>query len=184
MDIIDYYPNLERAITPIECITITNKEFRQLKKISRLIRENIETNINDQITPYTFIKYYIEKSIRDSKLEIFSKAKKEIIIANILLPDDIEIAEILNNNGFTKESLKELIRFRALIKNLVLNNSKIDINLENKFNDYKETINTIVLLFNEKFQIKDQTTILNRICELLVSNPNYFENKYINTKTR
>lgn len=177
MRIVDYYPNVERVITTIESMMITDKEYQKIKKISKSIKEIVEKEINDEINPYRFVIHHIEKSVRQSDLYTLSPAGKEIIIANILLPDDIKIAELLNKNGFTIENLKSIIRFRSLLKNVILNNAPINKELEDHFIEYKENVKKILELFNEEFNTNDQTIILNRICELLTTHPNYFEKK-------
>ena len=178
MILIDNYPNTERAITAIEVMIITKKEYIKLIKLSQEIKSCIEKELNCELPIYGIIKYYIENTIiNPNNLSNFSQTAKEIIIANILLPETIKVVELLNNNGYTIEHLKNITRFRALLKNIILSNAPIDTNLANQFMIYKKYVTHITELFKKTFGIIDQTIILNRICEILVTYPNLFETK-------
>ena len=174
MTIIDTYPNVERAITSIEASLISKREYEELKNISNYIRNNINKKTPQNIKNYKFIKNYLAQTITTRN---FSNTAKEIIIGNILLPDDIKIAELLTKNGFTIEHLNIIIRFRALLKNIILNSTPINEELERQFKIYKTAINKIIEIFKLELNFDDQTTILNRITEILITNPNYFESK-------
>ena len=178
MKLIDNYPNAERTLTTIEASLITKKEYQKLKSISKRIKDSIETELESDLSSYGMVKYHVERTIRSSKNALISKnAEKEIIIANILLPDDIQIAELLNKNNFTIEHLKAMIRFRSSLKNLILNSAPIDEETQRKLEIYKRFVTTLIELFKAEFNVDDQTIILNRICEMLVTCPNYFETK-------
>lgn len=185
MDFIDYYPFIDRVLTYLDAMIITEKEYQILKNTSYSIKKETDETFNDSINQYNIIIHHIEKSIRQSKLINNSILAKEIIIANILLPNDIDIIDLLNKSGYTYEFLKNIIKFRSLIKNIV--SSDTEFNKENKkrYEEYKEEIKNIINIFKENYNITDQTIILNRICELIVRKPNSFENKLDrNTKKR
>ena len=177
MDFIDYYPFLDRVLTYLDAMIITEKEYQILKNISNEIRKETEENFNNSINHNKIIIYHIEKSIRESKLNNNSILAKEIIIANILLPNDIDIIDLLNKSGYTYDSLKNIIRFRTLIKNIVLSDKEFNNEERKKYKEYKEEVKNIIYIFKENYNITDQTIILNRICELLIRKPNSFENK-------
>ena len=185
MDFVDYYPFVDRILTYLDAMIITEKEYQTLKNISNKIKKETEELFNDNINQYNIIIHHIEKSIRESKLISNSTLSKEIIIANILLPNDIEIIDFLNKSGYTYESLKNIIKFRTLIKNIL--SSDIEFNKENKiqYEAYKKEVKNIITIFKEKYNISDSKIILNRICELLVRKPNSFEKeKEVNIKRR
>ena len=183
MKIIDYYPNLERAITYFETLTLSKSEDIVIKKLSKFIKEYIEEKLQVEINFNNINIYYLEDILSKTQYNNLSNLKKEIIIANILLPNDIEIAELLNQNGYTFEDLKSIIRFRTLLKNKILNDKPLNQEEIEKFIKYKEDITNLLSLFKNKFNIDKTTIILNRICEMLVTHPNIFESK-TNFKTR
>lgn len=185
MNFIDYYPFIDRVLTYLDARIITEKEYQILKKISNTIKKETEETFNYSINQYNAIIYYVEKSIRESKTINKSILSKEIIISNILLPNDIEIIDLLNKSGYTYDSLKNIIKFRSIIKNIISSNNEFNKENKQKYKEYKEEVKNIITIFKEKYNITDQTIILNRICELLVRMPNSFENKLeINTKKR
>lgn len=175
MQFIDYYPFKDRVLTYLEAMIITEREYQTIKDISKKIRKTTEEIFNDNINLYNIIIYNIEKRIRQSKLLNNSTLSKEIIIANILLPNDIEIIDFLNNKGYTYESLKKIIKFRTLIKNILSSNIEFNEEYKRQYEEYKKEVKSIKNIFKEKYNITDQTIILNRICELLVRKPNSFE---------
>lgn len=179
MTIIDTYPNVERTITSIEASLISKREYERLKAISRYVYSYINIEIEQGFKNYDSIKFLLEQFIRNSEYKnSISKIEKEIIIGNILLSNDLEIAELLNKHGFTIEHLKVIIRFRSLLKNVILNSVPIDEELERQFKIYKKYISKIIEIFKSEYALDDQTVILNRITEILVTNHNYFESKY------
>ena len=177
MDFIDYYPFLDRVLTYLDAMIITEKEYQILKNISNEIRKETEENFNNTINQNKIIIHHIEKSIRESKLNNNYILAKEIIISNILIPNDIDIIDLLNRSGYTYDSLKNIIRFRTLIKNIVLSDKEFNNEERKKYKEYKEEVKNIINIFKENYNITDQTIILNRICELLIRKPNSFENK-------
>ena len=121
MTIVDSYPNAERTITLIEASLISNREYERLKGISKYIKEIIERETQLDTYSYSFVKQVLDQAIKNSQCAFISNdTHKEIIIGNIILPDDIQIAEILTKNKFTLEHLKERMRFRSLLKNIIL----------------------------------------------------------------
>lgn len=185
MNFIDYYPFIDRVLTYLDAMIITEKEYQILKKISNTIKKETEEIFDYSINQYNAIIYYIEKTIRESKTINHSTLSKEIIISNILLPNDIEIIDLLNKSGYTYDSLKNIIKFRSIIKNTIASNIEFNNENKQKYKEYKKEVKNIITIFKEKYNITDQTIILNRICELLIRMPNSFENKLeINTKKR
>lgn len=170
----------QNILTSIEAKTITKKEYIKLKEISRTIKKYIEDNFRENITISGFIRYYIEQAIRKSQYKNLSSLEKEIIIANIILPDDYKIADILSANGITIDHLKIAIRFRSLLKQVILNKVKINPELERQFTIYKKFVKIITEIFQSKFGINDQNIIFNRICEIMTLHPEYFETKKTN----
>ena len=183
MNFIDHYPNMERAITYVEALTISKNEDLELKKISKIIKKHLEEKLQVEINFSNFTIYYLEEIIKKTKYNNLSNIKKEIIIANILLPNDIEIADLLNKNGYTIEDLKSLIRFRTILKNIILNNISLNQTEKEEYTKYKEEITNLTNLFKNTLNIDKPTIFLNKICEMLVVCPNLFENK-TNFKTR
>ena len=184
MKLIDDFTNLERVISIVEANTLTENDYQKLKKISTLIKKHVEIRLQGSINESNFTRFYLEYIIRNSNTPI-DKLEKEIIIANAILPDDIEVAELLNQNGFTIEELKNILRFRVVLKNIVLNNSITNKEIETQFEEYKKTIIKLTNIFKAKYNLDNQTVILNRICEIIVTHPNYFETKSMSkTKIR
>lgn len=177
MKFIDYHPNIERAITYVEALTILKNEDIELKKISKVIKEHIENKLQIEINSNNITIYYLESIIRKARYNDLSNIKKEIIISNILLPNDEEIAVLLNQNGYTLEDLKSILRFRTILKNNILNDTQLDQNNKEKYEEYKKEITKIIKIFKSNLNIDNQTIILNRICEMLVTCPELFERK-------
>ena len=174
MKMIKYYPNIKKSINIIDLLMITEPEHQKIKKISKTIRETIQNEINENINLLPFIRYYVEKKI-DILDTNFSSIEKELIISNVILPNDIHIADLLNKNGYTKEFLKSIIKTRQKIKLSLLNNIKIDNELQTEFDEYKQNIIPIIELFKKEYNITDINIILNKICEISTKYPNYFE---------
>lgn len=176
MKMIKYYPNIKKSINVIDLLMITEPEHQKIKKISKTIRETIQNEINENINLLPFIRYYVEKKI-DILDTNFSSIEKELIISNVILPNDIHIADLLNKNGYTKEFLKSIIKTRQKIKLSLLNNIKIDNELQTEFDEYKQNIIPIIELFKKEYNITDINIILNRICEIITKYPNYLDSK-------
>ena len=186
MTIIDTFPIAERTITSIEASLISNVEYEELKNISKRIINYINKTYTNGFKSYNFIKLYLESIIINSeRTYTIPRVYKEIIIGNIMLPNDIEIVELLTKNGYTIEHLKTIIRFRSLLKNIILNSVPFDQELERQFEIYKKHVDKIIELFKSALNIQEQTIILNRITEIVQTNPNYFESKnFEHTKKR
>lgn len=184
MSTIDLYPtNAERILTTVESMMITKKEYMQLKEISKTIRKYAEEKFQSEINSCGIVRYYIEYTIRNSQYRNLPSTQKEIIIANVILPDDTKVADVLNKNNFTIEHLKAMLRFRSLLKNILLNDSRIDTETARQFAIYKQFVNKIIAIFKLEFGIDNQTLILNRICEMIETCPLYFDTK-IDIKSR
>lgn len=177
MTIIDNYPNAERTVTTIEASMITPREYYRLKEISKAIRTHIENELQSNANTDGFTRNYIELAIRSSEHKNLSNTEIEIIIANAILPDDIIIAEMLSKHHFTIEHLKTIIRFRSLLKNIVLNGNAFNTELKRQFEIYKKFVTKIIEIFKSELGIDDQTIILNRISEMLVTCPSFFEER-------
>lgn len=177
MTIIDNYPNAERTVASIEASMITPREYYRLKEISKAIRNHIENQLQTNTSTDGFTRYYIELAIRSSQHKNLSNTEIEIVIANAILPDDISIAELLSKHHFTIDHLKTIIRFRSLLKNIILNGKAFDDELKRQFEIYKKFVAKIIEIFKSEFGIDDQTVILNRICEMLVTCPAFFEER-------
>ena len=179
MRIIDTYPNAERTITTIEAALITKKEYQELKNISQSIRNKFHTQLSEHLGDYEYIRWFLETILTYSQNKFgLSSTHKEIIIANVMLPHDHEIVELLTKYDFKIEHLKTLIRFRSFLKNIVLNSAPIDKEVERQFEIYKKHIANIIYIFETELNINNKTAILNRIAELIETNPHYFESKY------
>ena len=174
MVFLDYYPNAERTLTTVESMMITKKEYRILKEMSSLVRKYFEENLQMPLDLGGFLRYYVEYTILKSKHKDIKPLAKEIIIANVVLPDDIKVAELLNKNGFSIQDLRAIMRVRSYIKNIILNDADFDKEMENILIDYKEKVNTIIEIFISEFNVDNQNIILNRICEMLETCPTLF----------
>lgn len=171
---IDNYLEPTRIISYNEGRILTKKEYTLLKRKAKIEREKIINNhkLNED-SPTT--KKIIEYIINNTEYKDISPIKKEIILANAVLPDDIKIIEILTVNGFTLEHIKTIIRFRGILKNLVLTQSKLTEELKEQINIYKKVITKLIEVFSINFYTNNSTIILNRLCELLITNPQLFE---------
>ena len=177
MIMIEDYIEAGRILSYPEALMHSKKEYTYLKQYSQIEKEKIEKEIDLQIGSKFFNKNIIESKINFSKYPNMSKLNKEVMLANIILPDDIKIIDILTENGFTLEHLKTIIRFRSILKNLLLNNSIITNELKEQIAIYKRVTTKLINIFNEQFNFNDSTIILNRITEMLITCPNLFETK-------
>lgn len=180
MIMIDDYIEAGKILSYPEALIRTKKEYAYLKQYSQIEREKIEKEIDLQIGSNFFNKDIIENRIDFSKYPNTSKLNKEIILANIILPDDVKIIDILTEAGFTLEHLKTIVRFRSILKNLLINNSIITDELKEQIAIYKRVTTKLINVFKEHFNFNESTIILNRITEMLITCPNLFETK-INT---
>lgn len=175
MKIMRYEPNIQNALTKTEASLITEKEYNKLKKISMLVTKYVENILMSDIATCNITKKIAEITIRKIQNESITEIHKTIMIANALLPDDIKVADLLNKNGFTYNHINLIIKFRALLKRNAIYHTELDKEEKTKYNEYKITVNKIVELFTREFGVSDKTIILNRICEILVTHPDYFE---------
>lgn len=116
----------------------------------------------------------IKKNHLPSNLTL-SNIQKEVIQTNMIY-DDEKFISILNENQFTIKHLKSIIRFRDILKNLIIDNSIITPDLKEKITIYKTVVSKLLDIVNKEFNINDSTIILNKICILLVQYPELFLN--------
>lgn len=174
----DDYLEAKNTITLSEFTMIPSSEYSKLVKLSKKIKKELEEELNCSINESRLTSLYVKNRIRDSKnIEARNNIQKEILLGNIFLPDDIKIADLLCKNRYTIGHLKTIIRFRSMLKNIILNSTSMDDKLKEQFVAYKKIVSELVMLFKVEFGIDDQTIILNRICDLLVRHPNYFDTK-------
>lgn len=176
--------NSERILTYIDALTITKKEYNYFKQLSIIEKERIEKKLKMSFEEHPVDKKYLEEIILGTEYKNISSMNKEIMLANAILPDDQKIATLLNEEGFTLEYLKIIIRFRSLLKNILTNNLPIDKETRQKLDAYKVIVEKLVDLFNKHFNVNNQTIILNRICEMLVTCPELFVPKSKTKKIR
>ena len=176
--LLNEYTNPSKILSYYEALTIPKKEYTYLKKLSTSEKANITLNNQTNIN-YNLIFNKISTSKKTKDLSII---KKEIIIANIIIPDDTLIIKILNDNNFTIEHLKLIIRFRSILKNHLINNTKIDTTLKENIQIYKNIISIILNIFINELNIDNPTIILNRITELIITKPYLFKKKQDNKK--
>lgn len=172
------YTNPERILSYNEAKKITQKEYSLLKQPLKEIKpENY---------PELDYHYYRDKAIESRKKELIysdqTGLKKEVLIANTILPDDIKIIDKLTANGFTYEHLYAIIRFRSILKNILMNNTKITNDLKEHIRIYKNVTTKLIKVFEQNFFFNDSTIILNRICEMLITCPHLFESINKNKK--
>lgn len=182
MNIVKSEPNIDKALTKNDVLLITKKEYEQLKKISKQLTKYLEKEY--LITPNEsgFTNHFIETLVRNTKNNLLTESHKEIIIANILFPEDEKIADLINDNNFTYEHINFIIDFRALLKKHSIHNMVLDNESKLKFETYKQLIDQIISIFEKNFRVTNQTIILNKLCEILVNKPHYFNE--ISTPTR
>ena len=181
---LDNYQNPERILSYIEALIITKKENEILKNIAKKEKKRIEQEICMSEDPETNM-LIIEKQINMRNYDDLSPLKKEVMLANALLPDDTKVIDTLTENGFTIEHIKTIIKFRGILKNQAMYKTAIEKDLKENINIYKKVVSILLNTFKEKFNINNSTIILNRICELLVTKPELFEtlnNKKIRNK--
>ena len=191
MTISSIYHELKIIISYNEAKEIFEKEYNELKILGQIERENIEKeytklikecNLTNEFNDY-ITKRLIGIRYDTSKYSDLTSIKKEIIIANAILPDDISIINLLHDNGFTIEHLKVIIRFRSILKNKITCKTKnIDKYLAEQIKIYKTVVSKLIEIFETNFKINDSTIILNRITELLVTSPNLFDEKIDDNK--
>ena len=151
----------------------TDKEYNILKSIARNERERIKSDY-EMFEDSQLTQKVIEYIIRNTKYDDLSLLKKEIVLANALLPDDIMIIDLLSKEGFTIEHIKTIIRFRDLLKNLLINKKELTNELREQLKIYKPVVDKVIDIFNTNFYTNNSTVILNKLCELLVTKPHMF----------
>lgn len=169
--------NPNRILTPIEANMLSQKDYTNLKQLIQIKKESLEKKHNITLDDnfLTAEMFLFEMNYNPhSNLTIL---KQEILLANTILPDDKQIASILSQNGFTINHLKSIIRYRSLIKRLLINNKEMDEEFLEQFQIYKQIVSKLLSIFYFHFKFNDSTIILNRICEMLITCPELFENK-------
>lgn len=188
MKILEEYFESERILTYIDALTITAKECNELKRYGHrerkeIIKEYKELRNSNKLPRETNPRDYITEKLLtqrnfSTKYNNKSTLRREIIYANAILPNDVTIAELLNNNHFSFEHLKKIIEVRKKILFLIKSkNTTITDDLIKDIAIYKKIVTKLINLFESKFGINDSTIILNRICEMLVTCPTFFESK-------
>ena len=152
---------------------ITNKEYNILKRLAKNERDRI-LNDYELVEDSHLTQKVIEHIIRNTAYEDMSLSKREAMLANALLPDDIQIIDILTKEGFTIDHIKTIIRFRDILKNLLIHKQESTNELKEQIKIYKAVVDRLIDIFNTNFYTADSTIILNRLCELLVTKPHMF----------
>jgi len=168
------YTNPNRILTYNESKMYTNKEYNIIKKQAKLERDKILQQYRLNEDEYPTIKI-IEHIINNHEYQDLSPLKKEIMLSNIILPDDTKIINILTENGFTIEHIKIIIKFRGILKNLLLNKSNLSKELLEEIKIYKNVVSKLIEIFYINFHINNSTIILNRLSELLVTKPHLLD---------
>ena len=185
MHFVDYYPNAERAITLIDMRQIGLREYQFIITLSKSIKEEIEQEIKIQIQNNDITRYYFEEIIKNLQIENLTPLKREILIGNAILPDSKKIIDIQNKNGYSVTNLTKILRFRTILKNILLNDLHIDKNTQEQFEIYKKELISLTEIFKNEFNLDNPSIILNRICELITIYPQLFQAKTtINSKKR
>ena len=166
--------NPNRIISYNEAKMFTNKEYNLLKQQASNERKRIKKSYN-LIEESNISQKIIEYIIKSSHIPELSILKKEILLANTLLPDDIKIVDILTKEGFTIEHIKTIIRFRDILKNLIIHKQQLNKELKEQLEIYKPITNKLIDIFNTNFYINDSTIILNKLSELIANKPQLFD---------
>lgn len=167
--------NPERIVSYNEALMITNKEYNLFKQLGQIERNKIESKYNFNIETNDLIKNIIYTLINEPQYKNLSTIKKEIILANSMLPEENYIINVLNEYGFTKNHLKAIIRFRSILKNYLMNKKDINNELKEKIDIYIKIVNKLIYIFNTHFDINNPTIILNKISEMLITSENLFK---------
>lgn len=172
---IDNYKEPEKILSYNEARIITKKEYAILKNIAKKEKQRIEQEICMGPANSTINQLIIENNINMKDYSELSTLKKEVMLANAILPDDTKVIDTLTENGFTLEHIKNIIKFRGILKNQVMYSITIDEELKDQIIIYKKVVTILINIFKDKFNVSNSTIILNRICELLVTSPELFE---------
>lgn len=193
MKILEEFFEPTKILTYIDTLSITAKECNELKiygyrERKRVIDECKMLAYNKRLPKDIHPRQYIIQKLMakrnySSKYNSKTTLRKEIIYAYALLPNDVAIAELLNNNNYTLEHLKRIIEVRKKILFLMKSGATFDEVLIKDIAIYKKIIQNLISLFEKEFNFNNSTIILNRICIMLVTCPSYFESKS-HTNTR
>lgn len=181
MPMIDDYTNPLTILSLTDALMISKKEYQFLKQIAKIERETIIKN-NNQIDNFNLIQKLTETLTNSSIYPNLSISKKQIILSNAILPDDTNIINTLSEYGFTIYHLKTIIRFRSIIKNLLINECNLTQELKDNITIYKKVTNKLIDIFNKEFNCNNSTIILNRISEMLITQPDLFKNNNSSNK--
>ena len=151
----------------------TDKEYNILKNIAKNEKDRIKNDYG-LVEDSQLTQRIVEYVIISTKYDDLSLLKKEILLANALLPDDIKIIDLLSKEGFTIEHIKTIIRFRDILKNLLIHKKELTNELKEQLKIYKAVVDKIIDVFNTNFYTNNSTIILNKLCELLVTKPHMF----------
>ena len=174
MLVIDDYTNPSNILSITDTLMISNKEYLFLKQLGIKERESIIKN-NPQINNHRLNKLLIDTLNKESIYPNLSIIKKQIILSNAILPNDVIIANKLLEYGFTIEHLKTIIRFRSIIKNHLQNKFILTKELKDNIIIYKKVTNILINIFNKEFNCNNSTIILNRISEMLITSKDLFQ---------
>ena len=183
MVIIDDYTNPLNILSQTDALLISKKEYQILKSLAKKERQSIIKN-NSQIDNSRLNQLLTETLNNESIYPHLSISKKQIILSNAILPDDILIADKLSKYGFTIYHLKTIIRFRSIIKIHLTNESFLTKELKNNIIIYKKIITKLINIFDKEFNYNNSTVILNRISEMLITNPDLFQSNNKNDKLK
>ena len=174
--ILDNYQKPEKVLSYTEALVITKKEYEILKNIAKKEKKRIENEkcMGEKDSEINML--IIENNITMRNYDNLSPLKKEIMLANAILPEDSKVIDTLTENGFTLEHIKSIIKFRGILKNQLVYKNGIPEDLKESIEIYKKVVTILLNTFKEKFNVNNSTIILNRICELLVTSEEIFEN--------
>jgi len=172
---IENYQKPEKILSYLEAAIITKKEYEILKSMAKKEKKRIEQEKCMGEKESEINMFIIERNISMRNYDDLSILKKEVMLANAILPDDTQVIDTLTENGFTLEHIKIIIRFRGILKNQLLNKTGIQEDLKESIKIYKKVVAKLLNAFREKFNVTNSNIILNRVCELLVTSPELFE---------
>lgn len=171
-----------KIISYNEGLCITKSEYTLLKDIAIQEKSKILKEYNLTKANLDHQNKFIQHIISITEYNNLSNRQKEVMLINSQVKDDNQLIELLNNNGFTLEHIKTIIRFRDKIKNLMLYNPTLTKKLKEELEIYKKVVSQLIEIINKEFHINNSTIILNKICLLIVLYPELFEsnNKHKN----
>ena len=173
MNKINSITNPKKILTYNEANMYTQKEYELLKQKAnqeiKRIKKDYNLKENSKIS-----QKFIEYIIKNTHYQDMSILKKEILLANSLLPNDIKIIDQLTKEGFTIEHIKTIIRFRDILKNSIIHKQILTPELKEHLEIYKSVTSKLINIFNDNFYVNNSTIILNKLCELLATKPQLF----------